>query len=122
MSSKVPAYERQKRGYTEKLEQLPEEVQKVLKALVLEFDEIILVGSFARGSWADDSDVDVGIKDFGYEKNQSLKERYLKEFEVKVDGLDWDYAINHKGAKKLSKDLKLKEIENGWNKGTHTKS
>ena len=122
MSSRVPATERVKRGFTEKLEQLPEKVQRVLKALAEEFDEIILIGSYSRGSWADDSDVDVGIRSCNYEKNQEIGKRYLELYDFKVDALDWNYAINHKGARKLGKDLKLEEIENGWNKRSDTES
>lgn len=44
-------------------ENLPDDVQKCLQQLANQFGQIALWGSYLKGNWADDSDLDVRIKE-----------------------------------------------------------
>lgn len=62
MSSKTPKSERIKRGKTESLKDLPPNVRGCLLQLADQFGEVGLWGSYLKGVWAEDSDLDVRVK------------------------------------------------------------
>lgn len=59
----MPRSERERRGTTTSLDQLPAHVADCLRHLARQFGEVRLWGSYERGNWADDSDLDVRIRE-----------------------------------------------------------
>ena len=59
MSSSVPRSERVRRGETRSLDDVPEHVSSIVSNIANEYGWCILRGSYWRGNWAEDSDVDV---------------------------------------------------------------
>lgn len=108
MSSKVPKGEREQRGSPGNLSELPHKISNILLEMLKRYDQVVLYGSYGRGNYADDSDVDIGLPNVGTERLKLMKE-LTNEFGMKIDISDIIYAKNHPFALYVLPDGSLKK-------------
>lgn len=99
MSSQVPRSQRKKRDPRLTLSDLNSKEQGIIKALAKTFGgPIVVFGSRARGNWAEDSDIDVGIPNYSYRNHRNLIDNMSKTFGIKIDAHRTKAALTHSGA------------------------
>lgn len=99
MSSKVPRKDRVQREPRKRLEDFTLHEQLALKALKNYFHGSVAVfGSRAKGNYANDSDLDVGIENFCPTKHKVVTDYISQHYGIKLDARTYENALSHRGA------------------------
>lgn len=88
MSSKLEPihYLRKKREAPKEIADFPQHIQDVLNTLIRNFGEIGIYGSYQKGTWVSDSDLDVGIKDCNI--NRIIVKSISKFYNIQIDCIE----------------------------------
>lgn len=98
MSSQVSKSKRIQRGSVDP-SQLSDPVRGAVEAARSFFGSpVVLLGSRARGDWADDSDIDLGVNGYDFRKHKSVKAHLSGLAGIKVDLFKIEHARTHRGA------------------------
>lgn len=86
MSSKISKRNRVQRGETKRLEDLPVEIQEIIEKIrkVGNFGKIGIFGSYRKGNWAEDSDLDIAVNN--YSTYKAVIDNIAKFHNIKIDG------------------------------------
>lgn len=57
--------------------------------------DIAVIGSRARGNWADDSDIDLGVHGYKSTIHRRIVDRLNDLFDIKVDLFKYEHALTH---------------------------
>lgn len=102
MSSKVRKRDRIKREPRTSFEEFSEIEQEAILAAKQSFGSpVVVFGSRARGDWADDSDLDIGVSGYHYHNSKPLVSHINKNLRIKVDFFKIENARTHNGAIEL---------------------
>lgn len=99
MSSSVRKRDRIKREPRNSLEDFDEKELLAIEACRKQFGSpVVVFGSRARGNWAEDSDIDIGVEGYSYQLHKSFAENLSKVVGIKVDLNRAVAALTHNGA------------------------
>lgn len=56
---------------------------------------VAVIGSRARGNWAEDSDIDLGVKGYNSVLHRRVVDRLNSLFDIKVDLFKYEHALTH---------------------------
>ena len=100
MSSSVPKSKRVKRSPRLSLSDFTADEVSVIEAVKQSFSatEVVVFGSRARGDWAEDSDLDIGVRGYNPSLHRSLLTVLRDRLPIKLDLQKFDAALTHNGA------------------------
>lgn len=99
MSSIVPRSKRTKRKPRQSISDFSAAEQKAIEAARHNFGSpVVVFGSRAKGNFADDSDIDIGVKGYLQRQHKALADHMTKYSGIKVDLFKFDDALTHSGA------------------------
>lgn len=100
LSSAVPKRERTRRDPRRVLSDFNVDERACIEAVRQSFtvDDVVVLGSRARGDWADDSDIDLGVEGYKPLAHRSLIEVLNSRLPLKIDLFKFGHALTHKGA------------------------
>lgn len=91
-----------------------ERIQREPRAVITDFDDqervvidacrkqfgspVVVFGSRARGNWAEDSDIDVGVTGYDWRLHRAFAHNLSEFAGIKVDMTNAESALTHKGA------------------------
>lgn len=96
VSSSVPRRDREQRPPRNSIEDFTRQEQDVIDVVHQWFPgSLVVIGSRARGNWAEDSDIDIGVVDYKYSSHKSVVEYINKAMPIKVDLFKMEHALTH---------------------------
>lgn len=96
VSSKVARHDRTQRPARATLDDFTNaEIEIIESARVWFPGKIAVFGSRARGNWAEDSDIDLGVEGYSPAKHRAIVEHLNNFFDIKVDLFKFENAITH---------------------------
>lgn len=99
MSSQVPKKLRVKKPARKCLKDFDSAELSIIEAARSWFPgDIAVFGSRARGDWAADSDIDLGVQGYKYSLHKKVVQRLNEFSDMKVDVKRFEHALTHKGA------------------------
>lgn len=97
MSSTVLRSERKQRKPRSKLDDFSSQEQAAIEAVRSWFPgDVAVFGSRARGNWAEDSDLDIGVHGYNYRHHKSVIAHLRGFLEVRIDLFKIEHALTHK--------------------------
>jgi len=100
VSSIVPKSKREQREQRSKIEDFDANELIVINTIKSAFsvNEVVVLGSRARGNWAEDSDIDIGVKGYSNQKHKKMIATLTERLPIKPDLFRFEAALTHKGA------------------------
>lgn len=99
MSSSVPKSKREKRGPRLSIHDFSHEEYLIIESAKTFFGSpVVVFGSRARGDWAEDSDIDIGVSGYSHKNHKSVVTHLSKLTEIKVDLFKIEHARTHRAA------------------------
>lgn len=102
MSSLVARKDRTQRAARTALTEFSTDEQKIIASVRTWFPgPVVVFGSRARGNWAADSDLDLGVTGYRYSIHKPVLARINEWSPIKVDLFDIQHAATHRKAVKV---------------------
>ena len=99
MSSSVPRSQRENRSPRRSIDDFDDQERAAIEAAKVNFGSpVVVFGSRAKGNWADDSDIDIGVIGYNARHHKPLKLRISEFCRIKVDLFKIEHARTHSGA------------------------
>lgn len=96
MSSVVKRRDRKQRPERTKLSDFSEDERRVIEAARGWFPgPMVVIGSRARGNWAEDSDIDIGVTGYQYSLHNKAVEYMQSTLPIKIDVFKIEHALTH---------------------------